>query len=277
MKNTHYYCTYKKLLFLGLFFFLLTLDTKGFSQKLVSIPNTIELTFKSKINKTNYNLHIALPYGYEKSTVDYPTIYLLDANNDFPLVTSISRRLEAEDNLKKFVIVGISYKETPWIYRVTDYTPTKEKGRNNSGGAYNFAIVIKKEIIPLIEKHLRVKKKSRTIAGHSLGGVFGSYLLLNGSTMFDSYIISSPSMWWDDYYVLKNSKPPFLKSSIFISVGSLENPHMIESSKKLKAFIDNNLSASKRIIIFPNGENHASAKIRAYTDGLRWLFKEKKN
>jgi len=107
MKNTHYYCTYKKLLVLGLFFFFLTLGTKGFSQKLVSIPNTIELPFKSKINKTNYSLHIALPYGYEKSTEDYPTIYLLDANNDFPLVTSISRRLEAEDNLKKFVIVGI--------------------------------------------------------------------------------------------------------------------------------------------------------------------------
>jgi len=84
-------------------------------------------------------------------------------------------------------------------------------------------------------------------------------------------------MWWDDYYVLKNSKPPFLKSSVFISVGALENPHMIESSKKLKAFIDENLRTSKKKIIFPDGENHASAKIRGYTDGLRWLFKEKKN
>ena len=54
--------------------------------------------------------------------------------------------------------------------------------------------VIEKEIIPIIEKQVRVKKDSRTLLGHSLGGLLGSYLLLNHSKIFDNYIISSPSM-----------------------------------------------------------------------------------
>ena len=262
---------------LGLLLFLLSHVNNGFSQKLVSIPNTIELSFTSEINKTIYNLHIALPYQYEKSQESYPAVYLLDANNDFPLVTSISRRLEAEDSLKKFIIIGISYQGSVWSHRRADYTPSFVEDTENSGGASKFELVIEKEITSLIEKMFRVKRKSRTLLGNSLGGLFGANLLLKGSPIFKNYIISSPSMWWDDYYVLKNSTPPFLKSSIFISVGSLENPHMIESSKRLKAFIDKNLSTSRRKIIFPDGENHASAKIRAYTDGLRWLFKENKN
>jgi predicted alpha/beta superfamily hydrolase len=267
------YLNYSKTFFALIFFFLLTFGTNTFGQSLVTIPDTMELPFKSKINKKNYNLHIALPYGYEKSTEDYPTIYLLDANNDFPLLTSISRRLEAEDDLKKFIIVGISYQDSAWKHRRADYTPSRAQNIDNSGGASNFALVIEKEIIPLIEKQIRVKKDSRTLAGHSLGGLFCSYLLLNGKTLFDNYIISSPSMWWDDYFVLKNTNSPFHKSSIFISVGALENPHMLESSNKLAAFIDKNLASSAKKVVRLDGENHASAKIRAYTDGMRWLFK----
>ena len=205
MKNTHYF-NYTKTVFLPLFFLLIILGTKTFGQSLVTIPNTMELSLKSKINNKSYNLHIAMPYGYEKSEEYYPTIYLLDANNDFPLVTSISRRLEAEDNLKKFIIVGISYQDSAWVHRRADYTPSRAQGIDNSGGASNFATAIEKEIIPLVEKQIRVKKDSRTLLGHSLGGLFCSYLLLNGKTLFDNYIISSPSMWWDDYYAFKNKK-----------------------------------------------------------------------
>ena len=45
-----------------------------------------------KHNYTEYEIQIALPSHYHESDTRYPTVYLLDANNDFPLVTSISRR-----------------------------------------------------------------------------------------------------------------------------------------------------------------------------------------
>lgn len=255
-------------------FFLVTLNGYIFGQAPVTIPNTVELALDSNINNTKYKLHIALPYGYEKSTEEYPTIYLLDSNSDFPLVTSISRRLQSEDDLKKFIIVGISYEKSAWHHRRGDYTPSNAQNIENSGGAPNFANIIQQEVIPIIEQKFRVKGNSRTLLGHSLGGLFGTYLLVNDRNLFDNYIISSPSVWWDDYFVLKNDSSTFSKKAIFLTVGALENPHMLESCNKLSAFIDNKLTSSSKKVVVLGGENHASAKIRAYTDGLRWLFKD---
>ncbi|WP_347922460.1 alpha/beta hydrolase-fold protein [Pontimicrobium sp. SW4] len=262
-----------KIVFTLSVFCLIVFNSKVFSQSLVTIPSTVELPLESKINKFSYNLHIALPFDYEKSKQSYPVIYVLDANNDFPLVTSISRRLQAEEELKDLIIVGISYKDSAYINRRADYTPSSLEAWGNSGGASKFISVIQDEVFPIIETKFRVEKDSRTLFGHSLGGLLGSYLLVNGQELFNNYIISSPSMWWDDYYVLKNGSSSSISSKVFLSVGALERPHMLESCNKLSSFIDENIkSASKKVVIL-DGENHASAKIRAYTDGLKWLFK----
>ena len=263
-----------KIVYTLLAFCLLVYSNRAFSQSLVAIPNTIELPLKSKINKLSYNLHIALPFDYENSKASYPVVYVLDANNDFPLVTSISRRLQAEEELRDLIIIGISYKDSAYINRRADYTPSYLEAWENSGGASKFISVIQNEVFPIIETKFRIDKNSKALFGHSLGGLLGAYLLVNGKELFNNYIISSPSMWWDDYYVLKNANPPSsISSKVFLSVGALERPHMLESSSKLSSFIDKNIkSASKKVVIL-EGENHASAKIRAYTDGLKWFFK----
>ncbi len=245
-----------------------------FAQSPVTIPNSVEVSLHSKVNNVQYNLQIALPHGYGKSTADYPVVYVLDANTDFPLVTSISRRLEAEDDLKKLVVVGISYQDSVWWRRSLDYSPSTREGERYTGGAQNFIRSLEEEIIPTIEKEFRVKKNGRTLMGHSLGGLFASYLVVNNNDLFDNYVVSSPSMWWDNYVVLKSSSPTYTPKSIFLTVGAEENPHMIKSCHALSDFIDKKLTASTKKAVELSGENHASAKFRAFADGLRWLFKE---
>jgi predicted alpha/beta superfamily hydrolase len=242
-----------------------------FGQNLVTIPNTVERSIVS--GQIKCNLHIALPYGYGKSDKTYPTVYLLDSNTDFPLVTSISRRLEAEDDLDKFIIVGLSYQDSTWYNRRRDYTPSNAHNRKRSGGAPKFLSFIEEHVVPLIEKEFSVTN-SRTLLGHSLGGLFASYLLINNNKTFDQYIISSPSLWWDNFSVLENINSTYDKKSIFISVGASENPHMIESSEQLNKFTETYLKSSSKKRALLDGENHASAKFRAYADGLRWLFKD---
>ena len=80
----------------------------------MQIENSKAIGFTSNINNTDYELQIALPSRYSESKKHYPVVYLLDANNDFPLVTSISRRLYQEDNLDPIIIVGISYKKNAY-------------------------------------------------------------------------------------------------------------------------------------------------------------------
>lgn len=235
----------------------------------------MSLPFHSSINQTDYQLHVALPYAYAKSDKTYPVVYLLDANADFPLVTAISRRLQREDDLKEYILVGISYKEFAWENRQADYTPTKENSRPKTGEAKKFKNVLKTEIFPLIEEKLRTDKTSKTLLGHSLGGLFGTVLLMADEGLFHNYIISSPSIWWDNSIVLKSQENKNFKTSasVFLTVGADENPHMIEGWKSLSSFISDNMPNTAKKAIQLDGENHASAKFRAYADGLRWLFK----
>jgi len=63
--------------------------------------------------------------------------------------------------------------------------------------------------------------------GHSLGGLFGVHALLSEPPVFDDYIISSPSLWWDDHM-------PFaweatwaadhgdLAARVYLGIGALE-------------------------------------------------------
>lgn len=254
-----------------LIFLLFSRNVVG--QELVTIPNTMEIPLVSSINDIKYNIQIAFPEGYEKSKEKYPTIYLLDSNDDFPLLTAILRRLQ-EVSPEKSIIVGIAYQEYPKYYRRQDYTPSNIADIENSGGADLFYSVLKKELIPVIEEGFNVKKDSRTMVGHSLGGLLGAYLLANKDSIFDNYILSSPSIWWDDYLVLNEENNSISNKRVFISVGSEETTKMLESFDKLKNYLNKNskLYAFKDVII--EGETHASSKIKAYTDGLRWLLEE---
>lgn len=104
--------------------------------------------------------------------------------------------------------------------------------------------------------------------------MFGAYQIIKGENLFNRYIISSASLWWDDFKTL-----PFEQSSyqnpieVFISVGSEEGEHMKTSATKLIKFIENKRPKSKIKTAILDGETHGTAKFRAYADSLRWLFK----
>ncbi|HXS35945.1 MAG TPA: alpha/beta hydrolase-fold protein, partial [Flavipsychrobacter sp.] len=50
---------------------------------------------------------------------------------------------------------------------------------------------------PYIEKNFSVND-SKTIIGESLGGLLATEILLKEPTLFNKYIIVSPSLWWDN-------------------------------------------------------------------------------
>jgi len=240
----------------------------------VTIPNTQVISLESSINNRAYQLQVALPSNYTQSNKRYPVVYLLDANNDFPLVTSMSRRLYQEDNLDPIIIVGISYKKNAYIHRAADYTPTMIGGERETGQANKFLQVFNKEVIPIVDKIYRTKPNDRTIAGHSLGALFGAYNIISNDNTFNRFIISSPSLWWDGFKTLSFAQSSYKKPvEVYLSVGSEEGNHMKNSATKLRTFIQKKRANAKLKNSILDGETHGSAKFRAYADGLKWLFK----
>ena len=70
------------------------------------------------------------------------------------------------------------------------------------GGGKNFLNFIENELIPYIDKNYRTET-SRTLAGHSLGGLLTLNSYMDKNSVFNAYISIDPSIWWNEE-IMKN-------------------------------------------------------------------------
>ncbi len=212
---------------LGLLLLLGSISTLQAEETLpaYSLSNTVVHQLPARSNGRHYEIWIDLPAGYNdvdaSSQKAYPALFVTDANYAFPLIRSIRNRLGAGgQNIADFVLVGLSYarEDSPTDSRSLDYTPTnvlaKKPGNSQSygakayGGAALYADYLRQQVIPFVLQHYRVDPKQKIFVGHSYGGLLGAQLLLTQPDTFNSYILSSPSLWFDQGYMLKQAQQP---------------------------------------------------------------------
>jgi len=240
----------------------------------------------------SYNLFVSTPPGYaspENAERRYPVIYLNDGELFFlasagePLLSYYNKVLE------ETIVVGISYAvgENPLASRQLDLTPAVDASFTNpTGGAAEYFSMIKNEIIPLVEKSYRADPDRRTLAGHSLGGTFGAYVLLTEPEIFANYIIVSPALWYAGHSIagLEASYAAahdVLPARVYMAVGDLEGP---KGGLKAIDMVNNEVAFAARMKsrnykgfvlrdeVLDGGVNHATAFPLAYLRALEWLF-----
>ena len=236
----------------------------------------------------NRVLNIYLPEGYDKKdTIKYPVVYLLDgsADEDFIHVVGLYQfnNFSWIDRVPKSIIVGIAT-----VDRRRDFTyPTTieedKKHYPTTGSSNKFIAFIEKELQPFIEKKYKANN-SRTIIGQSLGGLLAAEILLKKPTLFNKYVIVSPSMWWDNGSLL-NYQSPFLNerfsqsTSVYIGVGKegltgTKIPRVMEVDANLLAEKITR-SGSKSIEVhfeYLPQEDHATIMHQAVFNALRLLY-----
>ena len=195
-------------------------------------------------------INIYLPEGYKQDdTTKYPVIYLLDgsAGEDFIHITGLIQfnSLDWIKRVPKSIVVGIAN-----VVRQRDltYPTTIEADKKKfpaAGHSNKFIAFIEKELQPFIEKNYKTNT-SKTIIGHSLGGLLATEILFTKPNLFNKYIILSPSLWWDNGSLL-NRNPVILNDTftqniaIYIGVGKeglvdiSETPHVMEVDADLLA------------------------------------------
>ena len=102
------------------------------------------------------------------------------------------------------------------------------------GEAAKFLDCIKTEIIPFIDKSYKTNT-DRGIVGHSLGGLFTAYCLVNSDGYFTRFGVSSPTLTWDNEKLLNQAVIQFNENKIwdlpqtkvFISVGGKDYPNYL--------------------------------------------------
>lgn len=264
-----------------LLFSIVLIKTSVFSQ---SSPNpiifpfgVIEEIYSHELSEERI-LNIYLPDAYHPdSAATYPTVYVLDGsyNEDFPHIAGIVQFMNMYNMMPKSIVVGIAN-----VNRYRDFTyPSKVKSDNKAnpanGGSEKFINFIENEVQPLIEKKYR-SNKHRTIIGQSLGGLLACEILMTRPSLFDDYIIVSPSLWWDNERLVKSAANYFLENAdldkkIYISLGK-EHPTMHKVADELVEAIQNSNNEKLEYYYEPIlDEDHATILHLAVYNAFRKL------
>lgn len=226
------------------------------------------------------------------------TLVLTDANGLFGVAVDTIRMMQLPALLPDLLVVGIGYPDAATIgdtliSRARDLTPTPSHHFPGSGGADAFLGFIRDELLPWVGP----PAGPRIYFGHSLGGLFGTYALFAEPAVFDSLIISSPSLWWDHH-------TPFtwpaarddLTARAYFGIGALETDdgRRLEGTnlpeghpfKPVATYLDmvddlRRFTAAVQERSFPNLETavevfpdefHATVAPTVLNRGLRWLL-----
>ncbi len=172
----------------------------------VTLPQAEQRLLHSSHTDRDYRIFVSLPQ-HEPPPGGYPVLYVLDGNALFPSLAIQAQALEArpDPSLRNSVlIVGIGY-PGEGLYdfkaRAEDYTPDAGDRQpltdreRPSGGAERFLEFIETELKPVIAKRYPVDPARQTLFGHSYGGLFTLYAMLNRPQAFSGYVAASPSIW----------------------------------------------------------------------------------
>lgn len=250
------------------------------------IPRSNIVEIKDPHSGRTYPLFIKLPRSYTaNSNKAYPVIYLTDAMYSFQVVSGATRFAMNSAKMDEAIIVGISYSKGSRgpSSRVRDYThQVAPNWKLETGKAAEHAQFIKKSVFGYLNKHYRIND-SRTFVGNSLGGLFGAYILFTDPTMFDNYVLGSPSTWYKNNDILNVKITPSLHPhKVYIGVGEYETPEfdspdhdMVLGAKQLQLKLSDPLLPHTQVRLnVISGANHETAFPTTATQGLYWLFKK---
>ncbi len=248
---------------------------------------------QSNILSEKRTLNIYLPEGYNpQDSTKYPVIYLLDgsADEDFIHIVGLVQYNSFEwiNIVPKSIVVGIANVDRRRDFSFPSTIPSDKKNNPTSGHSDKFISFIATELQPYIDNKYKTNT-SKTIIGQSLGGLLTTEILLKKPTLFNTYIIVSPSLWWDNGSLLQQHseilEPTFTQiTNIYIGVGKegltpTTPPRVMEVDANVLADkIRLTKSASVRVSFdYLPQENHATIMHQAVLNAFRQLNVMKKS
>ncbi len=174
------------------------------------IVNASTRTYTSNACGVDFRLYVQPPMMEGPC----PVIVSLDADLMFGAIAESINMLVAGAEIPPVLHVGIGYAasaDPTFVYsrRTLDFSPIEDTwhqdqlvasgmsiyGRIEGGGAPDLLSFIESELLPWISSNYETTD-DRTLVGHSMGGLFANYVLLERSALFNRYVIGSPWLNW---------------------------------------------------------------------------------
>lgn len=243
----------------------------------------IDSLYSSEL-KEYRTLNIYLPLGYSKDSADnYQVIYLIDGSKDedFLHVCGLVQFCNYPwvNWTKPSIVIGLENVDRKRDLTFETTIDEDKKKFPTTGRSAQFMNFIEKELQPYIEKNYS-NSEDKMLIGQSLGGLFATEMLFKKTSLFNTYMIVSPSIWWDkeslfDYadtlQTVKLEKP----IQVYVAVGD-EGKTMVSDAKRLYRYLQKakHPNIQSHFEYFKDN-NHADILHEALLRGFRKL-KDKK-
>ena len=190
-------------------------------------------------------VQVWLPPGYEaQPQARYPVLYLHDGQNVFDAqaagaewqVDEAAQQGVLAGRLRAFIVVAVASTGT----RTLDYTPSPmgPPTDRQGGGVAAYGRFLAEELKPLIDARFRTRPgpADTTIGGSSFGGIASLWLALHRPETFGSALVVSPSVWWDDGWVLRDvaATSPQPRPRLCVDMGAQEGEQAVQLARALE-------------------------------------------
>lgn len=217
-------------------------------------------------------LWIYIPGSYTTSRSGYPVLYLLDGSANFHHVSGLVDFMSTRFRIPRMIVVAI-----PNTDRNRDFLPTSVNDHPPNPAADKFLDFLNNELISYIDKHYRTVPY-RILCGHSYGGLFAIYSLLNRPTLFNAFIIISPSVYWDDRLMFKQAGIFFsehrdVKKTLFLSCAGGDKDEIRSATHDFAELLKRKAPAGfEWDFQFLEKEDHGSTVHRSVYNGLEFIY-----
>jgi predicted alpha/beta superfamily hydrolase len=265
-------------------------------------------------------ISVAAPAG-SSGNDRMPVLYVVDGDFTFGIAAEIARVLMSVAAFPAYYVVGIGYDAAYADFlklRTADLSPPiraealkglgaigEAIGGDRSGGADAFLAFLIDTLRPEIAgRYPRTVGGEQILFGHSLGGLFAANALLTRPEAFSAFLISSPSLWWDDFSL--SQKLPAFKERlaalpeqprVFVDVGGKEQDlptsvpdgvgitleqaqaqirasRMVDAAREFADALSHTGIVNLRHIAFAE-EDHVSVAPTAILHGMRFALKRR--
>ncbi len=250
------------------------------------------------VSRRGYQVFVALPPSYASQPQRrYPVLYVTDADYAFPVIRQLARRLNVEGpKIEEFILVGLSYGkgEDGRVSRQRDYTPTPN-GPSTAppgsihGQAQAYQQYLRDQAMPFINGRYRTDPARAIFLGHSYGALLGTQILFTEPGLFNSYILGSPSLWYDKRHALKLEASyaqhhQDLKANVYLYVGAYEalrkgdrrynqTVDMVADNRALETALQSRKYPGLKLkSVVLNDEDHLTVAPRGFMQGLKYLL-----
>jgi len=231
-----------------------------------------KVIIQSKVLNEERTMLVYLPDGYRRSNKTYPVLYLLDGGFHFHHTSGIVQFLSAQGIIPEMIVVAITN-----VDRNRDFSPTHVDRIPSSGEAGKFLSFLTVELIPFIDQNYRTQDFDILI-GHSFGGTFATYALLERPYIFEAYIAISPYLHFDNQYLIKQAETkiiPDYKKNIQFYMTLGDEPAYVPSLTKLESIVET--KSPKHFdftFIQMKDEDHGSVPHLSIYNGLQAIYSD---